>query len=115
MSNLPVRKIKAVDGEKVLRWEFNAFKVTDNLFIHKRIDYSTGKPTRERIDVKWSITAQPSGIAVWHCDSKEQAAELARALNNRFDFSKTAEELLADEDLMKNGIKFIREFELATI
>ena len=108
--SFPVKKITVVSGDNKKTWEFNAFQVTGNLYVHKQIDYSIGKPTRDRKDVLWTITAQPSGALVWNCSSREQAILLAQAIEERFDFGRSVEEMKKDEVFMSDGLRFIREF-----
>ena len=122
MSNLPVRKIKILvkefenDREVVKEYKINAFKITDNLYIHKTFNPKTKKSSRLIKGVEWVITAQPCGWSIWsHCESKKHAEQLAKALSEKFNFNRSIEELKEDKDFMNNGIRFIREFEFATV
>ena len=97
-------EILMTDGtEAIENEEVEAFRVTDNLYIHRTYN--------KRNYNRWTITAMPSGYKIWDCRTKKQAEQVAIALGERFNFDGSKDDLLADKDLRKNGIKFIRKFE----
>ena len=81
----PKRKIKvpiSKDNKTILyHVEFNAEKISDNLYIHKKIDLETKKPSLKRNNVLWIVTAIPSGIAIFEHYNREIIIEVALKLS----------------------------------
>ena len=111
----PKRKIKvpiSEDNKTILyHVEFNAEKISDNLYIHKKIDLETKKPSLKRNNVLWIVTAIPSGIAIFEHYNREIIIEVALKLSESgLDFSKkTMKDFRDDTIFMEEYGKLVKQ------
>ena len=92
---------------------FPAKQITPNLYVHKRIDPDTQKPTRKRKGIDYTLTMLPLGAAFKHLSEESEVLKLGELIakeNFNFDKYTTPKEFLEDKPVSEKIHSIIIDF-----